>query len=89
MERTVMTVSTRLRWDFFAFYPQTVKREEKNRYLPSPFSQSVNSKEWTARSTPYGPISVLLEMEGWGGRGTEGESGRREEKIITSQTFES
>lgn len=31
--------------------------------LPRPFSQSVNSREWTARSTPYGPISVLLKME--------------------------
>lgn len=31
--------------------------------LPRPFSQSVNSRECTARSTPYGPISVLLRME--------------------------
>lgn len=50
-------------------FPRVISRislfyaEELRGDLPRPFSQSVNSREWTARSTPYGPISVLLKME--------------------------
>lgn len=45
-------------WWISVFYTEKVRED-----LPRPFSQSVNSREWTARSTPYGPISVLLKME--------------------------
>lgn len=57
--------------------------EEKKHYLPRPFSQSVNSMEWTARSTPYGPISVLVQN---GGRREGEKRGREERKISASQS---